>query len=485
MSTVAPNDVGEAIAEVTGDLPGADGDVVDDIVESDAPDVRELTAGSDDAEPGSYSRAGIRVFGGLVILAGISLLAWGTPQIDNVPVVPMLVWVGLMAFLEIRPARLPHGGSATVSSVLDLGGILVFGPWLTAWIDLFGTLTAAVAESTPRPWKKLVFNLSLFVLQCASAGWVYTALGGEVGVLESFDLLRMLPAIVAMSATYFLVNALGVGIALALARREPLLRVAGALARYLVVFLAASAPLGVVLAYLYLHLGYVGVGVLVLPLLLARYTLLRYAEMREDMFNFVGTLADVIEEVDPYTRQHSHRVSTYARAIAREMGLPERRVQTIATAGILHDIGKVSIDTADILASEKKLTREQRHRMARHPVIGAEIVAKVRMLEEASAFVRSHHERIDGTGYPDGLRGDSIPLGARIIHVADTVDAMTSDRSYRRALPLQAALDELKKFAGKQFDPEVVAAVERLHARHEFPVLRDEAIALPRLMEVS
>jgi putative nucleotidyltransferase with HDIG domain len=241
--------------------------------------------------------------------------------------------------------------------------------------------------------------------------------------------------------------------------------------RWTIFHLVAFVPFGCIAAFLYIELGYLGVVLFMFPVLLARFSFKLYTEMRQDFFEFVETLTRVIEEVDPYTRDHSHRVASYARLIAREMGLPSAQVETIGTAALLHDLGKVSARTADIIESPDGLTNEQRRRIVQHPIIGADIVSRVRVLRDAAEFVRAHHERVDGTGYPLRLRGEEIPLGARILMVADTLDAMTSDRPYRRALALETAIDELRRGSGRQFDPDVVAAVARLHGRNELPVL--------------
>lgn len=173
----------------------------------------------------------------------------------------------------------------------------------------------------------------------------------------------------------------------------------------------------------------------------------------------VGTiraLADALDAKCDYTAGHSLRVSRIAVLIGRQMGLPEDTLRDIELGGILHDIGKIGVPES-ILWKPDKLTAEERSIMSRHPVKSAEIIGDLKGLVRAREYVKHHHEFFDGSGYPDGLVGDSIPIGARIILVSDAYDAMTTDRPYRKAIGHVRAIEELRKLAGTQFDPVVVS----------------------------
>jgi len=182
-----------------------------------------------------------------------------------------------------------------------------------------------------------------------------------------------------------------------------------------------------------------------------------YKKLSQNIVQSIYALARTLEERDCYTRGHSERVSRYASAIAEEMGFSEERIKIVAQAGLLHDIGKIGVVNG-ILHNPGKLNEEQWDRVKRHPGVGAEILEGVEELREHVLMVRHHHERWDGNGYPDGLKGEKIPLGARIMAVADAYDAMTSDRSYRQTATQKDAYKELVKGKGIQFDPEVVDA---------------------------
>ncbi|MFZ5590257.1 MAG: HD domain-containing phosphohydrolase [Bacillota bacterium] len=171
----------------------------------------------------------------------------------------------------------------------------------------------------------------------------------------------------------------------------------------------------------------------------------------------VFAFAEAIGARDYNTMGHSEKVAEYARMLAEYMGLDEKMVEMAYLCGIVHDVGKIGIPE-NILNKPGRLTEEEYNVIKKHVDKGIDILACISWLEEIVPIIKAHHERYDGTGYPDQLQGEEIPLLGRIIAVADAFDAMTSNRSYRKALPLEEAIDELKKNAGRQFDPEVVNA---------------------------
>jgi two-component system cell cycle response regulator len=179
-------------------------------------------------------------------------------------------------------------------------------------------------------------------------------------------------------------------------------------------------------------------------------------------------LLRLLDERSSELGQHTSDVSILAAHTARELGLDPNHVEAIRLAAELHDVGKAAIPDA-ILNKPAALTEDEWAFIRRHTVIGERIVRAAPSLAHTAELVRSHHERHDGTGYPDALAGDDIPMGARIIAVSDAFDAMTTDRPYRAGMPSADALDELRRCAGTQFDPAVVAAFISTHSRHERP----------------
>ncbi len=192
----------------------------------------------------------------------------------------------------------------------------------------------------------------------------------------------------------------------------------------------------------------------------------KHRELRQAYVQTVGALADAIDAKDAYTRGHSERVGVYSSKLAREMSFSEEFIERVYIAGLLHDVGKIGIPDAVILKPEK-LDPDEYEQIKRHPAIGAKILERVDFLQDVAPCVRHHHEWFDGSsrGYPDGLAGNRIPLPSRLILVCDTIEAMTSDRPYRKAMPFERVFDELTKFSGSQFDPNCVTAMLRLLER--------------------
>lgn len=185
-----------------------------------------------------------------------------------------------------------------------------------------------------------------------------------------------------------------------------------------------------------------------------------YGELQSTYLSTIKVLVSAIEAKDAYTRGHTDRVSEYARMIAEEMKLSKKDVEIVCFGAALHDIGKLGV-YENILNKPSELTEQEWEVVRSHPEIGANIIKNMKFLESACDLVRHHHERLDGKGYPDRLKGNEISLGARIVAVADSFDAMTSDRPYRRAYSLEESVDQLKKQREK-FDQDIVAHVEML-----------------------
>jgi putative nucleotidyltransferase with HDIG domain len=182
-----------------------------------------------------------------------------------------------------------------------------------------------------------------------------------------------------------------------------------------------------------------------------------YENIYENLFSTLYAFVAALEVRDLYTRKHSTRVAKYAHMIAEEMGCSEEELDIISFAGSLHDIGKIGIRD-DILLKPGRLTDEEYEKIKEHPVIGADIISKLGLWDSEMEIIRHHHERFDGKGYPDGLKGASIPKLARILCVADSFDAMNSDRAYRNKMDRSKVLEIIKENSGTQFDPEVVKA---------------------------
>jgi len=180
-----------------------------------------------------------------------------------------------------------------------------------------------------------------------------------------------------------------------------------------------------------------------------------YEQIQQDYLKTITALAAATDARDSYTMHHSENVARYAVAIARNMQCKHYEIDLVKQAALLHDIGKIGIKDAILLKGDK-LTPDEFEHIRLHPIQGEEIVKILPFLKKAASLIRHHHERYDGSGYPDGIKGEEIELGARILAVTDSFDAMTTDRPYRHAFSFAEALNELKKNKGTQFDPEIV-----------------------------
>jgi putative nucleotidyltransferase with HDIG domain len=209
-------------------------------------------------------------------------------------------------------------------------------------------------------------------------------------------------------------------------------------------------------------------------------------ELRIGYIQTIRALAEAVDAKDAYTRGHSERVGVYASKLGRELGLPRELIERIYISGLLHDVGKIGVRDA-IITKPDRLTFEEYEEIKRHPEIGARILQPVAFLADVVPCVRHHHEWYDGSdrGYPSRLVGDQIPLPSRIILVSDTVEAMTSDRPYRRGLALEKVVEELFRFSGTQFDPNCVDAMLRLLEREgEAFLSRDQKFDIHAFLEV-
>ena len=180
-----------------------------------------------------------------------------------------------------------------------------------------------------------------------------------------------------------------------------------------------------------------------------------YQKIQDSYFEIVKALAQAIEAKDPYTHGHSEGVMKYAVLIAQKLGLQEREKESLRYAAILHDIGKIGV-RGIVLNNPNGLTSDEYNEVKKHPLIGEGIIKPIELLQPIRPLMRHHHEWYNGKGYPDGLSGENIPLGARILAVADAYDAMKSDRPYRKALTEETAIQELKRGSGTQFEPKIV-----------------------------
>jgi hypothetical protein len=346
----------------------------------------------------------------------------------------------------------------SANSVASLAAVVLTGPVGAA---LVGCCTLLGVRRGPSLMQRL-FNTGMYALAAYLAGEVFVALGGQVGTPGTNSFPGVIGPYAAATVAHVIVNfALVQGVFwLARASQTP----ASALSLRLVVTDIGYGALGLLIAALWEVLGPFTPVLVLIPLLVARWAVTQFAAQQRAHEATVSALCQAVETKDFYTRGHSERVSRGSVMIASEIGMRAERVAAIRFAGMLHDVGKLGVPTS-VLQKTGRLTDDEYAAIQLHPMRGLDIVREIGFLDEALAGIMHHHERIDGKGYPMGLAGDEIPEFARVLAVADAFDAMTSNRAYRGARPVAAAIAELRKCAGEQFDPAFVDAFVAAIAR--------------------
>lgn len=410
-------------------------------------------------------------------LALAAFLAFGpVPSMAEWSAALFFTLFGIVAAVLWYPTAKGTGGTI---SFLPFLGISLLSPSVAALLAVF--VSTLVGELVlRRPLLKVVFNTSQHTFAVACGIAFFLMVGGESALVSSPNVLAFVGLVVA----YFSVNKLAVSTVVATSSgtstADHWLRSMKGSA----VYDALSIPLVLFFAVAYSELGAGWTTVLALPMLGVRQlyrTVFALEKVNEELLQL---MVASIEARDPYTSGHSQRVSRYARAIARSSGVSGRALERIEVAALLHDVGKIHEEFAAILRKPGALTDDEFAIMKSHPIRSAELVAKVSHFSDLVSPIRAHHEAWNGAGYPDRLEGESIPFAARVIALADTVDAMTTSRPYREGLTLDEVRAEIQRESGRQFDPDICAKLLApnawtflvgvvAQAQREFPVSSD------------
>jgi diguanylate cyclase (GGDEF)-like protein/putative nucleotidyltransferase with HDIG domain len=403
---------------------------------------------------------------GTVIACGLIAAAMGAVLFRCHDPVKFACFLAITFIASTLKVRLPGiTGTMSVSYVFVLISIVEMSFGETVLISCAALVAQTVWRTKEKPQLvQVAFNVASIAVATSAAYTVYyaTAFGSSAGAVA----VRLVTA----GSVYFVLNTLSIAIVIALTEGKSARRIWQDCYFWSFPYYLLGASLAGLLS-LSNHLIGWQISLLVTPVLYLIYRSYRlYLDRLESEKNHaeqisnlhlrtIEALALAIEAKDDNTHQHLERVQVYAVEIARELGLPEEELEALRAAAILHDIGKLAVPE-HIISKPGKLTPEEFGKMKIHPVVGAEIVERVRFPYPVSPIVRSHHERWDGTGYPDGLAGEEIPRGARILAAVDCLDALASDRQYRRALPLDEAMRTVASLSGTSYDPRVVAVLQ-------------------------
>lgn len=420
-----------------------------------------------------YYTTTVSILGFLAILVALVNLPKDLPN--------FLLFTGVVAISQFASVQLfrKSRSSVTFSSTLLIACIPLFGPLPSVIIStvsgIMSILTDLITykeswDGRASWWRRSSFNIAMYAISTASAGLMYSLLGGNVGNVAQWS--NILPLIGAGITDYLVNLLLLLGVLTLQTGKSPIDIWKRDHQWYTPASLISSTIGSGLIALTYEINIFISIAVFLLITSLSYFSSRFYVEnlknyvddlekanlkLEQSQVGLLKTLGTVIDAFDAYTFGHSTQVAVYAEAIAKKMELPQREIDLIVKASLVHDVGKVGVMDA-IIGKQGPLTDEEYRLVKQHPDIGAEILGLLEGFEEIVPLVRYHHERWGGNGYPLGLKGEEIPLGARILAVADTVDAMFSDRPYRKSPTYNEVMEELLRCMGTQFDPKVVQA---------------------------
>jgi diguanylate cyclase (GGDEF)-like protein/putative nucleotidyltransferase with HDIG domain len=398
-----------------------------------------------------------------------------------------LLLLTLSSITSVFKVNLPivRGGSTmSVSYAVDFASLLLLGPnetMIVAAASAYSQCTFRIKERNPA--YRTLFSMACLVVTVQAAGRAYKALGGVPGI---FDWSIAQP-LVGAATTYFVINTLAIATAIALTTRQSILRIWNENFLWSAPSYFVGAGVAALSSWMVLDHAHWLAVLATAPLYLTYRTYKVYLGRIDDEQRHVREMADLhlatiealalaIDAKDQTSQSHIRRVQLYATAVARTLGMTENEIQGVKTAALLHDIGKLAVPE-HILSKPGPLTPEEFQKIRAHPKVGADIVSSVPFPYPVAPLILSHHERWDGKGYPTGLRGENIPLGARILSVVDYFDALMAERPYHKAMSFEAAIGLLQQEAGKGLDPTVVSTFIQL-----LPVLQAEAATLEQSM---
>jgi len=390
----------------------------------------------------------------LVFASALALALQRTSPLESVDIWGLLAFGVLAILSEAYPLRVPVGHAYIgVSGTIYWALFILFEPavaGITAGLSFLITDTLIHR----RKFLKGIFNASQIGLSTLLGAFVFLTINESVGL--SSDPIFFV-AFGSGVLVYWVLNTAIVSIGASVLYGEAAARFWRRNFQWSFVYELTSAPVTLAIAFAYSEWWLIGLPLVILPLLMIRLAYSQYLQLKKTYHETVRTLIKIIEMHDPYTAGHSDRVATYSRMLCEALRLSPSRTEKIELAAYLHDLGKIHLDLSGIVRKAGKLNEEERRLVRLHSVVSADLANQVSYFRgEIEAMIRHHHENWDGSGYPHGLKGDQIPLGARIILLADAFDAMTTSRVYRDALDLEKVKAEFRKFAGIQFDPRLV-----------------------------
>ena len=418
-----------------------------------------------------------------IILAAAILFfinsVWQIGSLVNELWMPLLIFVAISFFAQIYEVSLVFNRTVSTSVAVFMAVVLLGSIPLAVGVMALSTFLAEfllrvnlLRTDAVRFAFVVFFNTAQLTLASFAAGAVYVLLGGH-GVIpgghiisDPNSVILIIAAIGAFFSFSIINTALVSGLTSLIAKTNFGYHLRFNF-QFLMVQILSLGVLGVLIAEVYSYAP-VNIVLVLIPMALVHVSLRNYMKLRQEAQKTFENVANMLAERDPYTYEHSEQVEGLAEQVARVMHFSQDEIADIKAGALIHDIGKLAVPDR-ILLKPGPLTPEERAEMEKHPVIGAELLKNLEIYKNIVEIVRHEHEKWDGTGYPDGLKGEEIPLGARIIAAADIYNALTTDRPYRKAYSHEKAIDIMKDMHGTHLDPDVLDALFRV-----LGVLEDE-----------
>jgi diguanylate cyclase (GGDEF)-like protein/putative nucleotidyltransferase with HDIG domain len=417
------------------------------------------------------------MFVGAVLTAGALTLILFTPHAIANPTLFAFLLAGssLASALKVSLPLASSGSTMSVSYAVDFAALLLLGADETMIVAAASAWSQCTfrTQSRSAPYRTL-FSMASLVLTVKAAGLAYVWLGGPASA-DQFTLFTIPKPLVGAATTYFVCNTLLIATAIGLSTRQSITKVWNENFLWSAPSYFVGAAIAAFAASVIDRGGYWIASLLAAPIYLTYRTYKVYMGRIQDQQRHVAqvsnlhlatieALALAIDAKDQTAQSHIRRVQMYAAGLARALGMPETEIQGVKTAALLHDIGKLAVPE-HILSKPGPLTQEEFQKIRIHPQVGAEIISSVPFPYPVAPLILSHHERWDGNGYPDGLKGDAIPLGARILAVVDYFDALVSERPHHTAVSLEAAIELLRQESANALDPRVVQTFIDIYPR--------------------
>jgi putative nucleotidyltransferase with HDIG domain len=386
-----------------------------------------------------------------IFFLGLSLSYYLILRFGNISVLGAVLFGILIFAADNFSVPLPKTGFVSVNFGISLASLILFGPSTAIIVTFISSISVRDIFKKAQYYKHF-FNSGQYLISICVASFVFEIMYNRK--LENIFIPKHIGIIFLTSVIFFFINTFLTSSIISISKKIKILNVWAFNFAWLLPFHIFLAVMSIAVSFLYNAYGPFTLLLTLMPLAIAQYVYILRTNERKALLNSILHIVKIVEAKDIYTAGHSVRVAEYSEKIARKMKLNEYDIEILKNIANLHDIGKIQVDLS-ILNKTEKLTNEDWAEIKKHPITGYEIVKEITFLKESSSAVLYHHERFDGSGYPFGISNEKIPLFARIISVADSYDAMTTDRPYRQALNIYQALNELKNNVDKQFDRQV------------------------------